>query len=208
MIGIVNRNICLRLNSVWQPIGYGNVKDAITDLVSGLSVMAIDIRYNINEDGEPDLNSIPHMNPVDWDEWLTLPIRKWDNIIRSINLTIRVPTILISKNYSKMPMMNWKGKPTKDAIYIRDKCTCQYTGAYVDKRDASIDHVVPLSRGGNNDWSNVVLTTKKLNVKKGNKLNSEIGLKLIKQPNSPKPVPISSLIRESKHPDWLFFIQP
>jgi hypothetical protein len=86
---IANKLICLNLNSNWQPIGFKTVKDAIIDLcgaeVDGKpSSLALDIDYEMNENGEPNLSVPTTMNPVSWTEWLKLPIRPWDLVINSI----------------------------------------------------------------------------------------------------------------------------
>jgi 5-methylcytosine-specific restriction endonuclease McrA len=206
MRDIVNQAICLKLNRNWQRVGYGIVADAIVDLVAGESVEALDIQYVVGEDGLPNRDIQPIMIPVNWETWLTLPIRPWDDVIHSQKLSIRVPTVLIAKNYYKMPMKTWKGKPSKEAIYIRDGGKCQYTGKHLDKKEATIDHVLPKSRGGSDRWENLALTSKELNSHKGNALNSEIGLRLLRKPFTPKPVPVSELIREVRHPDWQLFI--
>ena len=208
MSNISEKAIVLKLNSNWQPIGYGIVADAIVDLVAGESVKALDIQYVMNEDGTPNFSESPEgMVPLGWEQWLQLPIRPWDLAIHSSKLTIRVPTVVIANNFHKMPMKVWRGKPSKDAIYIRDGGKCQYTGKPLDKKTATIDHVLPRSRGGSDDWTNLALTSKELNGKKGNALNSEIGLRLLRQPMTPKPVPISQLIREVRHPDWSLFLE-
>jgi 5-methylcytosine-specific restriction endonuclease McrA len=204
-MNIADKAIVLKLNKNWTAVGYDTVQKAITDLVSGV-VEAIDIQYVMDENGVPDFNQTPSMRPVKWDEWITLPVRSCDIAIHSSRMTIRVPTVLVAVNYTKVPMKTWKGKPSKDAIYIRDGGRCQYTGKSLDKKTATIDHILPKSRGGSDDWENLALTSKELNSEKGNRLNSEIGLKLLKQPVKPKPVPVTQLIVEARHPDWEFFI--
>jgi 5-methylcytosine-specific restriction endonuclease McrA len=206
-MNIANKAIVLKLNKNWQIVGYGTVADAIVDLVGGESVEALDIQYPIDENNNPDRSVNPIMVPVNWDTWVTLPIRPWDDVIHSTKLSIRVPTIIIAKNYAKMPIKTWKGKPSKEAIYVRDGGRCQYTGKMLDRKNATIDHVLPKSRGGSDDWTNLALTSKELNGKKGNALNSEIGLRLIKQPMTPKPIPVSQLIKEARHVDWELFIE-
>jgi 5-methylcytosine-specific restriction endonuclease McrA len=207
MSSIANKAIVLKLNSNWQTVGYGIVADAIVDLVAGESIKALDIQYPIDEDGNPDRTVSPKMVPVDWETWIKLPIRQWDDVIHSTKLTIRVPTVVIANNFHKMPMKTWKGKPSKEAIYIRDSGKCQYTGKSLDRKNATIDHILPKSRGGGDEWTNLALTSKEVNSKKGNALNSEIGLKLLRQPMTPKPIPVSQLIREVRHPDWELFIK-
>ena len=207
MENIANKAIVLKLNANWTPVGYGIVADAIVDLVAGDSVKALDIQYDVNEHGEPDFSSPIAQIPMSWDDWVKLPIRPWDLTIRSSKLTVRVPTIVIAKNYHKVPTKRWKGRASKDAIFMRDGGIDQYTGKPLDKKDATMDHVIPKSRGGSNDWTNLVLTSREINTKKGNSLNSEIGLRLLRQPVAPKPVPITELLREVRHPDWSLFIK-
>ncbi len=206
-MNIADKAIVLKLNKNWQPVGYGIVADAIVDLVAGESCKALDIQYVVDEDGNPDFSIEPNFQAVGWDDWIQLPVRPWDLAIHSSKLTIRVPTVIVANNYALMPKKTWKGKPSKEAIYIRDGGKCQYTGKVLDRKNATIDHVLPKSRGGSDEWTNLALTSRELNSKKGNALNSEIGLRLIKQPVAPKPIPICQLIREIKHPDWQLFIK-
>lgn len=205
---ISQKDIVLKLNNSWQPVGHDIVANAIVDLCAGLAVEALDIEYEMNEDGTPNFDKTLYMTPVDWARWITLPVRPWDLSIHSPSMTIRVPTVLIAKNYNKMPMIYHRGKPSLRAVYSRDKGIDQYTGDQLNERDASIDHVIPKSRGGSNSWDNVVLTTKSLNYKKGAKLPEEMGLKLIRQPKKPIPTPIAFLIKKARHRDWLHFMYP
>jgi hypothetical protein len=208
---IANKLICLNLNSSWQPVGFKTVKDAIIDLCGAESdgkpkSLALDIDYNIDEYGEPILDDPKSMTPVSWSDWMKLPIRSWDLTISSPNMEIRVPTVLISVNYNKMPVKHFKGKPSKDAIFNRDNGICQYTGRKIEKNQATVDHVIPRSKGGEDSWTNLVLCSKDVNSKKGNRFNSDIGLKLLRNPVAPQPIPVYALIREAKHQDWKHFL--
>jgi len=208
---IVNKAVCLNLNANWQPVGFKTVKDAITDLcgydINGKPTsLALDIEYEIDDNGEPIMNEAKSMNPISWTEWMNLPIRSWDLTISSVNRIYRVPTVIIAINYSKMPVKYFKNKPSKEAIYNRDNGICQYTGKKVDRHTATVDHVVPRSKGGTDTWTNLVLCSKDINSKKGNKSNSEAGLTLLKNPSAPTPIPAYALIREAKHEDWKHFL--
>jgi len=60
-------------------------------------------------------------------------------------------------------------------IYERDNYTCVFCGQKFEVKDLTIDHIMPLSRGGNNQDYNLVTSCQKCNVKKGNKIfNKEI----------------------------------
>jgi len=208
---VANKLICLNLNANWQPVGFKTVKDAIIDLCGAESygkpsTLALDIDYELDDNGQPIFDEAKSMNPVSWDEWMTLPIRPWDLSINSPTKSIRVPTVIIATNYNKMPIKSFKGKPSKDGIWNRDQGVCQYTGRKLTKDQSTIDHVVPRSKGGEDSWTNLVLCDKILNSKKGNKLNSELGLKLKRDPFKPSPTPMSALIRDAKHHTWKHFL--
>jgi hypothetical protein len=207
-MGIENKLLVLKLNKNWKVVDQACVGAAIIDLAAGKNSYALDIDYGLKEDGSIDFSNPTVTRPVDWAEWIKLPIRTWDFTIKSVNLEIRVPTILIAKNYDRVPEVKFGKIPSSEQIRIRDNNTCQYTGKRLKKEEISIDHVRPRSRGGDNSWKNQVVTSKELNARKGNNLNEELGLKLIRQPGIPKPIPRYKLIRERKHVDWQIFLEP
>ena len=97
-------------------------------------------------------------------------------------------------------------EPTKEAVFIRDNGVDGYTGKEIDYSAATIDHVIPKDRGGSDTYDNVVLTTKEINNRKGNKLNSEAGLTLVINPHHPKPLKAYHTIRNVRHQDWRNFL--
>lgn len=207
MTGIENKLLCLKLNKNWKVVDQCLVGKALVDLAGGTNSLALDIDYGINPDGTPNFKVPTVLRPVDWDEWITLPIRPWDFSIRTVRKEIRVPTILISKNYADVPLVKFGKRPSAEQVRIRDGGICQYTGRRLRRGEESIDHVVPRSRGGNNTWTNLVITSREINTRKGNRLNEEMGLKLIRKPTIPKPIPRSALIRSAQHVDWLLFLE-
>src|SRR5690242_14551418 len=56
---------------------------------------------------------------------------------------------------------------TKRSLFSRDEYACQYCGT--TEKPLTIDHVVPQSRGGKTEWTNVVAACESCNRKKGNK---------------------------------------
>lgn len=201
-MSVENKLICLSLNSAWQPIGNKTVKEAICDLTGG-DYLALDIHYDRLGDSW-DFSAACSINPVRWDEWMTLPIRDFDLEIHSPKLTVRVPTVILAKNYSKMPIKRLRISASN--IRLRDKNVCQYTGKKLTNGQGNIDHVIPRSKGGEDSWENLVFCDKSINRMKGSKLPKEIGLTLLKKPTEPLPVPAFQLIREALHQDWIHFL--
>lgn len=207
---ITNKPIVLKLNASWMVLTPVTVKQAIVDMTGGSgtnskpAALAIDFEYERGEDGEWDFANPVRSQPVTWDEWVKLPLREYDIPLRSAHLVIRTPTVIIASNYNDIPRRT--PKVSKDAIFKRDGLVCQYTGKTFAKKDLDIDHVIPVSRGGKNTFSNMVVSSIPVNRAKGNKLNSEAGLKLIRTPIEPSPIPAVALIDDPKHPSWKPFI--
>lgn len=143
--------------------------------------------------------------PTKWDDWIKLPVRDCDLAISSSFKAIRAPVVIMIPSYDQMPVK--APKLTSRAILERDGYVDQYTGEKLSKQTASVDHVIPKDRGGKNTWFNMVCCDKKRNHTKSNKLNREVGYRLIKKPLEPKPVPISESVKEIRHPHQAPFIK-
>lgn len=61
----------------------------------------------------------------------------------------------------------WCSKAKRAAIYARDENRCVWCGH--DGRMLTIDHLIPRSKGGNNDPSNLVTTCMRCNRLRGNR---------------------------------------
>jgi hypothetical protein len=57
------------------------------------------------------------------------------------------------------------------------------------------DHVIPQSRGGSNEWTNVVTACSSCNTRKGSRLPAEIGMYPLRTPMEPHFVHLSWAIR-------------
>lgn len=204
-MNVLDKTIVLALNARWMPIGQTTVKQALTAMCSEShgekSALALDILMERDENGQ---DVLIYANPVDWDAWLHLPIRDNDLYVQSARQKIRVPTVIVSRHYTQTPMK--RPRLSSGNIWDRDGGVCQYTGQKVTRSTGNIDHVVPRDRGGRDTWENMVLASKELNSRKGNRLNHEVGLKLIRQPKAPAALPVSATIREAAHQTWVPFL--
>ncbi len=58
---------------------------------------------------------------------------------------------------------------TMEKIYIRDEFMCGICGNFCSLDHASLDHIIPVSKGGTHTWDNVQLAHGSCNVQKGNR---------------------------------------
>ena len=208
MSSILDKLIVLSLNRAWQAIGHRSVKQALVALTGGSDGIApavgLDIGYAQAAAGSWQFDEPLYLNPVPWDEWVKLPIRDFDLTIHSARLTIRVPTVIVSTQYDRMPICT--PRLSRDAIFSRDGGICQYTGEFVGRGGGNLDHVIPRDRGGRDSFDNLVWAKKEINSLKANRLPHEAGLRLLRRPRTPAPMPASATIREARHPDWRHFL--
>lgn len=73
----------------------------------------------------------------------------------------------------------------KGNVFVRDNYTCTYCGTKLHSRNATVDHIVPQSKGGKNSWMNTITSCKKCNNSKGDKYLHETKLVMHKQPFVP-----------------------
>ena len=95
-----------------------------------------------------------------------------------------LPSAIVLKKYVNIPYYNVRC--TRRNIFRRDELMCQYTGKRLQFKDASIDHIIPTSRGGQNTWDNMVTCEKRLNQRKGSRTPEEAGLTLIRPAKKPQ----------------------
>jgi len=163
----------------------------------------------LNTDGQP-VSLLP-MSTLTWQDaikYLVLDkatVLEWheDWIVRSARWETPVPAVLMLKEYMK-PKVSVRF--TKANVFLRDLYTCQYCGDGVNRKTATLDHVLPVSHGGKTTYENCVTACGPCNSSKGN--NKKIRPK--KAPHRPgyfelverrKRMPF-----DLKHPEWAVYI--
>lgn len=74
---------------------------------------------------------------------------------------------------------------TNRALFRRDQNVCLYCGNHFAEVKLSRDHVIPISRGGLDIWTNVVTACKRCNARKGSLLPDECHMELLALPYLP-----------------------
>jgi 5-methylcytosine-specific restriction endonuclease McrA len=74
---------------------------------------------------------------------------------------------------------------TNTALFARDRHLCLYCGAHFHKTQLTRDHVLPLSKRGQDEWENVVSACLHCNVRKGSRTPQQAGMPLLAVPYRP-----------------------
>ena len=109
-----------------------------------------------------------------------------DAVVRTALREFRLPSVVCHKEFIPRPVI----PPfTKFNVFLRDDFTCQYSGERCDPVDLTFDHVVPQSRGGKTNWTNIVTAKRSINEVKDNlslkEFRKRFGYDLLKEPYQP-----------------------
>lgn len=88
---------------------------------------------------------------------------------------------------------------TNTFLFARDGYSCMYCGRHRSelrgRQFLTRDHVLPTSRGGGNEWQNVVTSCSPCNNRKGNRTPREAGMDLLTDPGEPNYVHLVWAVR-------------
>ena len=119
-------------------------------------------------------------------------------VFRSERREMPCPVVIRLVRYVHVPR-KFRRQVTNTFLFARDGYCCQYCGRHRrelrGREFLTRDHVVPLSRGGGNDWGNVVAACSSCNNRKGNRLPTEVGMKLHSIPSEPNHVELVWAVR-------------
>lgn len=113
--------------------------------------------------------------------------------VRGTHGVLRVPVVIRLRYYANVPQRGatW----SRRAVLRRDAFTCAYCGAQagdmrrgrvLTQQDFTLDHILPVSRGGKNSWSNTVCACFECNQRKADRLPHEAGMRLRWEPKRPR----------------------
>lgn len=108
------------------------------------------------------------------------------------------PHVIRLVRYVHVPR-RFRRQVTNTFLFARDDYACQYCGKrryeLKGRQFLTRDHVLPISRGGDNSWTNVVTSCSRCNNKKGDRLPREAGMRLLCQPGEPNHVHLVWVVR-------------
>lgn len=184
----------LILNRNFYAIHIADWQKAITLLYTGYA-KAVDenlITYDFN----------------DWVELSALMEKNGRGFVHTSSLRIAIPEVIQLTRYDRLPRQEVKF--SRRNILEHYDYRCAYCGKRFPKptkgvkpAEWNLDHVIPKSRGGVSNWTNIVLSCIPCNAKKDDKTPEEAGMTLRVKPRRPEwkgpstlvmgytPIPIS-----------------
>ena len=161
---------CLTLNASFEPLTMVPVKRALRLVIDGKAEIVE------AEAGEP---------------------------IRSPRISLPKPAIIRLVKFVHVPR-KFRRQVTNTFLFARDEYRCQFCnrghGQLRPRECLTRDHLVPLSRGGDNGWANCVTACSSCNTRKGNRLPEECGMHPLHQPAEPHFVHLAWAVRRLTAP--------
>ena len=93
--------------------------------------------------------------------------------------------IAVKRQYGHRYVQRAAPPLTNRALFLRDASLCMYCGTPRKSGSLTRDHVLPMSRGGLDRWTNVVTACRSCNARKGNRTPEEAGMPLLAIPYVP-----------------------
>ena len=121
-----------------------------------------------------------------------------DRAVRAERLAVPRPLVIRLRKFIHVPR-RFRRQVTNTFLFARDGYKCMYCGRTqyeLRPREAlTRDHVIPISRGGLNVWTNVVTACSPCNTRKSNHLLAECGMNLLQEPTEPHFVHLAWAVR-------------
>ena len=155
----LQQRVLLLNGSTWEPLAVVTVPRAINLLLAGKAIV----------------------------------IEQTEQYLRSVRDKFQIPSVIALKSYINVPRR--KSHWSRKGVLVRDNYTCIYCGVVpgstqkgtvLTKRNFTIDHIIPRSKGGRDTWSNTACACAKCNHRKSDRLHNEAGMRLRWEPKIPR----------------------
>jgi len=120
----------------------------------------------------------------DWVELSAMMAENRNGFVNTVTMRVAIPDVIRLTKYNRLPKRDVKF--SRSNLYNHYRRKCCYCAESVSTADATWDHVVPRAKGGETNWSNIVLSCRSCNSRKADKTPEEAGMKLLVQPSRPE----------------------
>jgi 5-methylcytosine-specific restriction endonuclease McrA len=125
----------------------------------------------LNADAQP-VSLLP-LSAITWKEAILYmyhdkcDVLSWydDWVVRSPSWETPVPAVMMLRTFLQRKAAV---RFSKSNVYLRDQYRCLYCETEINNQTGTMDHVIPLSRGGKTNWENIVTACAPCNSRKGN----------------------------------------
>jgi 5-methylcytosine-specific restriction endonuclease McrA len=131
-----------------------------------------------------------------------------DSYIRSAHTQMQLPSVVRLKRYIAPRRLSKILRFSRHHVFMRDRFKCVYCVKSFSMKDLTLDHVVPVVKGGKRTWTNIVSSCVPCNQRKGAKTPQEAGYKDFRLPKEPSAGFLPDLLFFKDIPDsWDVYLR-
>lgn len=112
-------------------------------------------------------------------------VERFEAVIRSPSVDFKLPSVIRLRRYIAPKRHSKVLRFSRQHVFLRDGFKCVYCREAMSLKDLTLDHVIPVVRGGARTWSNIVSCCIPCNQKKGARTPQEAGFADFKLPKEP-----------------------
>lgn len=156
--------------------------------------------------------SVPRAVRLIWKESAEMVEQDGQAVLRSQRFVFPAPSVIRLITYVDVYGRQRRSSTKRTKILARDRYRCQYCGLRGSAFELTVDHILPVSRGGLSSAENLVAACFACNQRKGNRTPEEARMPLLKNPAAlTYGIDRSILQHESEaRPEWrkYLFLDP
>ncbi len=138
-------------------------------------------------------SSYAPLGAIEWERAVVLifsnkaeMLEAYNEPIKTISGEYKKPAVIKLKKYVKASSIALRFN--KRNIYLRDEGKCGYCNIKMSYRQSTFDHIIPKSRGGKTNWTNIISACKDCNRDKNNKTPEEANMPLRRKADKPNNI--------------------
>ena len=121
--------------------------------------------------------------------------------LRTVSTNYPLPSVIKLNRYINIPFRSVV--MSRQNIFKRDGNACVYCNS---SKDLTLDHVIPKSRGGKTNWTNLVAACKRCNAQKGDDTPEEAQMTMRHKPFKPTFITFLRDFSGSDEAQWAPFL--
>lgn len=129
--------------------------------------------------------------------------------VRTVSRQFNIPSVIRLNRWVNLRRANVTIRFSRANLYARDNYRCQYCFRYFPERELTLDHVLPVVRGGKKTWDNILTACIRCNQRKGHRTPEEAGLRPLNRPIAPRWLPgmVGSMRMRSAPEVWARYLR-
>ncbi|MBI1861232.1 MAG: HNH endonuclease [Deltaproteobacteria bacterium] len=136
-------------------------------------------------------------------------LEEYGFIVATVSRHYNIPAVIRLNRWVNLKRTSPIIRFSRANLYARDNYRCQYCHKYFPERELTLDHVLPVVRGGKKTWDNILTACIRCNQRKGHRTPEEAGLKPLNRPVAPRWLPgmVGSMRMRSAPEIWARYLR-